>query len=173
MSKKSEPHYPGPFKIVRRNKAGAKKLHSIAISITTSAAFTILATVASDGRSHRSKVKRKFSTRITPWHVVQRHVEYFEGWFVDRLRCNRRSFDKIVDEIEKNWRKTCFLIGKKAYFKIREHVAATSHYLAHGGTVTSSAKIFGMSQAVAFRAIRNILQFIKLEILSPKPDREP
>ncbi|RKP15613.1 hypothetical protein ROZALSC1DRAFT_26265, partial [Rozella allomycis CSF55] len=59
-----------------------------------------------------------------------------------------------------NWSIACVPVGKNAYFRIRDHVAVTIHFLAHGGSVVSSAKIFAMCETVALRAIRNVLNVL-------------
>lgn len=94
-----------------------------------------------DGRHSRNPVQNRFSSRICAWNDVQENPLYHEGWFKENLRCHKQSFDLLVELVEQFWCRHNEPLHWNAFFRIKDRVAVTLHYAAHGGTLYSSGHV--------------------------------
>ena len=113
-----------------------------------------------DGRATRGPMTRRFSSRITQWHTAQRESLYHDGWYRDNFRCNKTTFDKIVVLVEQSWSTVNEPIGDNAYFRLKDMVAITLHYLTHAGSIVVSASVFGASKTSAIRFIWMVIEVL-------------
>jgi hypothetical protein len=152
------------------------KAASICTAIASCA--VVLSVVAgSDGRSTRKPISTKHSLRTSQWQDVLMNPEQFDGWFQINLRCNHRSFLSIVRLIESHWPEVLPLPGKNSYFKIKDRVAVTMHYLAHPGAFHQSTQVFGMGKASAIRYTWQVINVVNSQLLPifvrlPRTDEE-
>ncbi|KAH9149705.1 hypothetical protein AeRB84_007297 [Aphanomyces euteiches] len=117
------------------------------------AALSVVASVCSDGRKYKSRATQKFAHRTTQWTEIDLDSLYDEGWYREDFRCNRRSFDRIAEFVEKGWVNIHGELARNAHFNVRHRTAVALHYLCHSGSVSTSAQLFGMSKASASRYI--------------------
>ena len=84
-----------------------------------------------DGRSSRSASTRKFAIRRSQFQTALENHAFDDGWFFYQFRCNRASFEYILDLINGFCLDSNDAIDEKACFFIRDRAAVTIHYLAH------------------------------------------
>ncbi|RKP16310.1 hypothetical protein ROZALSC1DRAFT_25423 [Rozella allomycis CSF55] len=106
-------------------------MEEILITVTSAVVMAVISAAVSDNRAFRKPARRKISSRITQWYYVSKHIEYFDGWFVDRLRCSKASFKNIASTISTNWLKVNQNIHWNTVFRIEDQLAFTIHYFAH------------------------------------------
>ena len=56
-----------------------------------------------DGRSTRAPSTRKFAIRHSQFQIALQNPAFDDGWFVDQFRCNRTSFEYILDLVSDSW----------------------------------------------------------------------
>ena len=134
--------------------------HLVSAINVVSISLVTVALVAKDGRSFRSAITKRYSSRITAWNTIIYEDIYHEGWCRVHLRCNMHSFLSIVNLITSKWHEVNLPIGRNSYFFHRERVAVTIHFLTHGGTVSDSAQCFGMSKSSALRFISEVIRVL-------------
>ena len=131
---------------------------TLASSITT--AILAISGAPSDGRSWRRRATIGWSIRESQFSTADQQARFDEGWFKNHFRCNKSSFDKIVEFITIAWDTVNSAIGHNAHFFHRHRVAVCLHYLTHSGSVVESADVFGMSKASAMRYIDQVISVI-------------
>ncbi|KAJ3302276.1 putative nuclease harbi1, partial [Blyttiomyces sp. JEL0837] len=165
----------------------AEQNHRIAIAaaingVVTAAIHSISATVLAvatsvdvDARAFRNPISRRFSSRVTQWHLADSDPIFDHGWFFERFRCRRETFDSIVQMIENAWNQVHQPVNIRAHFSIRERVASTLSFLTHQGNLRDTGHHFGMGKASVQRYVWQVIavllivlkkQYVKLPACS-------
>lgn len=131
-------------------------ISSVAVAVST----TISAIVLEDGRRHRSPPSRRYSSRISQWAEVQSKPYIYVGWYIEKFRCSRKSFDRIVELVQEQWNVVNEPPGHNAFFTIKDRVAVTLFFLTHAGSEAQSATVFGMGRVTAHRYIKQVVKVV-------------
>jgi hypothetical protein len=85
-------------------------------------------------------------------------------WYRKNFRCQKVVFDIVLAMVEHEWHQVNAPLGPQTYFNIRDRLAVTMHYLAHPGTLSQSASVFGMSRSTASRCIWQVVTVFEQQL---------
>jgi len=114
-----------------------------------------------DGRSNRKPAERLYSIRTNQFKIADGNSIYNDGWFHQKLRCTKTSFNSIVDTITNAWLQVHDNYpAHNAVFSVRERVGVMLHYLTHSDAIHNSSTLFGMSKTTAWQSIEEVLEVL-------------
>lgn len=117
-----------------------------------------------DGRTFRKPIHNRWITRRSNWEDVEKDELFDNGWYIENLRMNKATFDKIVAMVTSCWDNRNRWPHWNSHFTIRDRLAVTIHYLTHSSNIRQSGQIFGISKSRVVEFMKEVMPIIVHDI---------
>ncbi|DAZ95334.1 TPA: hypothetical protein N0F65_002441, partial [Lagenidium giganteum] len=151
-----------------RSHSTMTKGRTVALLCTSHCVCAALYVLAGDRRRIGSAQRRHintFRTNVLKRVLAQRHTL----WFKAKLRCDRKSFMKIVDIVTQRW---SFPLHHNTTQGIMARVALTMAYLAGTGTMDQAAALLGIPKTLYHLVLSTLNDMAKECVTMPSTQEE-